>query len=246
MRRVWLYGRFLREFQQFRRSNSAGNQRFSVSWHDRFPCLGEASAAHGFDRHYVYHPAWATRILAKTKPDYHVDISSTLAFSTALSAFIPTHYYEYRNLDLKLSGLQCGHADLLALSFPSQSVQSLSCMHVVEHIGLGRYGDPLDPDGDLKAMAELERVLAVGGSLLFVVPVGRPRIMFNAQRIYAYGQVRKTFSGLHLQEFSLIPDDPAEGGIITNAPEEMADRQSYGCGCFWFIKNPPPAADQLG
>jgi len=47
-------------------------------------------------------------------------------------------------------------------------------MNVVEHVGLGRYGEPLDPEGDIKAMRELRRVLAPGGSLLFVVPVGRP------------------------------------------------------------------------
>ena len=39
-------------------------------------------------------------------------------------------------------------------------------MHVVEHIGLGRYGDQVDPDGDLMAMKELERVTAKLGKLL--------------------------------------------------------------------------------
>ncbi|HWW74963.1 MAG TPA: DUF268 domain-containing protein, partial [Pyrinomonadaceae bacterium] len=111
-----------------------------------------------------------------------------------------------------------------------------SCMHVVEHVGLGRYGDPLDPEGDLKAIAELRRVLAPGGTLLFVVPIGRPKIMFNAHRIYSYRQVVDSFGGLALKEFALIPDDPAAGGLIRAATEEQADSQSYGCGCFWFVK----------
>jgi hypothetical protein len=63
-------------------------------------------------------------------------------------------------------------------------------MHVIEHIGLGRYGEALDPDGDLKAIRELVRVLAAGGNLLVVVPVGRPRIQFNAHRIYDYVEFR--------------------------------------------------------
>ena len=108
-------------------------------------------------------------------------------------------------------------------------------MHVVEHVGLGRYGDPLDPDGDLKAMAELKRVLAPGGNLLFVVPIGgAPKIMFNAHRIYSYQQVLDCFTGLELKEFALVPDNSADGGLIANATREMSDAQNYGCGCFLF------------
>jgi hypothetical protein len=110
-------------------------------------------------------------------------------------------------------------------------------MHVVEHIGLGRYGDTLDPQGDLKAIAELKRVLAVGGHLLFVVPIGfRPRIMFNAHRIYTYDQILSYFSDLELMQFALIPDSSTLGGLVLNANKDLADRQIYGCGCFWFRK----------
>lgn len=127
-------------------------------------------------------------------------------------------------------------ADLLALPFEDNSIQSLSCMHVVEHVGLGRYGDSLDPDGDLKAIAELKRVLSVGGSLLFVVPIGKPKIMFNAHRIHSYEQIVTYFSELQLQEFALVPDNPKDGGLIRNATEEMSNEQTYACGCFWFKK----------
>ena len=77
-------------------------------------------------------------------------------------------------------------------------------MHVVEHIGLGRYGDPVDYDGDLKAIAELQRVLAPGGNLFFVVPVGQPRIMFNAHRVYSLRtDFVEAFNTFELKEFSL-------------------------------------------
>ena len=109
-------------------------------------------------------------------------------------------------------------------------------MHVVEHVGLGRYGDPIDPEGDLKAIAELIRVLAKGGNLLFVVPIGKPKLMFNAHRIYSYSQIVSYFEELELVEFSLIPDSIETGGFIHNATQEMADSQIYGCGCFWFRK----------
>jgi SAM-dependent methyltransferase len=157
-------------------------------------------------------------------------------FCTLVSAFMPVRFYDYRPAHVKLSNLTSEAADLLALPFEDRSISSLSCMHVVEHIGLGRYGDPLDPDGDLKAIAELKRVLAPGGSLLFVVPVGRPKIMFNAHRIYSYDQVLGAFPELELAESALIPDDPRDGGLILEPAPGTFDAQSYGCGCFRFTR----------
>jgi len=57
-----------------------------------------------------------------------------------------------------------------------------------EHDGLGRYGDPLDPDGDLKAMQKMKRIARPGGLLYLSVPVGRDRILFKAARVY--GSIR--------------------------------------------------------
>jgi SAM-dependent methyltransferase len=204
-----------------------------VKWRERFPCLGEDTPTTSFDQHYIYHTAWAARLLALIRPAEHIDISSSLYFAVLVSAFIPIQFYDYRPVDLHLSGLATERADLLNLPFPNQSIESLSCMHTVEHVGLGRYNDPIDPDGDLKAQVELQRVLAPGGSLLFVVPVGKPAIKFNAHRIYSYNQVLKAFPDLILQRFSLIPD---MGGLIENADPDLIPKQQYGCGCFWFIR----------
>lgn len=225
---------------------SAGNMRgFALEWKDRYPCLNDQTESTNFDRHYIYHPAWAARILAMMRPAVHVDISSTLYFCSLVSAFIPVIFYDYRPAHLVLSNLSTHSADLTALNFADQSITSLSCMHVVEHIGLGRYGDPLDPSGDLKAMAELQRVLSPGGSLLFVVPVGGPRVMFNAHRIYSYRQVLDAFPELYLKEFALITDRPEDGGIIYNAAEELVDYQRYGCGCFWFARKASPVGNSI-
>jgi len=228
---------FVRDFTRTRRLMAGRQPRFSMLWSDRYPCLNDKTKTTGFDRHYIYHPAWAARILARTRPQSHVDISSTLHFCTLVSAFIPVRFLDYRPAELRLDGLQSEAADLLRLPFADGGIDSLSCMHVVEHVGLGRYGDPIDPDGDLKAIAELTRVLAPGGDLLFVVPVGKSaRIMFNAHRIYTYDQIVKYFGTLELKEFALIPDDPAQGGLFRDAPRQLADAQDYGCGCFWFRK----------
>ncbi len=227
------YQRFIADFREFIRLADGRPSRFEIQWKNRFPCLDDRTAITSFDPHYTYHPAWAARIVVKTRPAKHIDIGSTLTFCTMVSANVPVEFYDIRPARLDLSNLECKRGDLMSLPFSDGSVSSLSCMHVVEHVGLGRYGDPIDPDGDLKAMAELKRVLGKGGSLLFVTPVGRPTIRFNAHRIYSYEQIAGYFDSLHLQEFALVDD---RGSFIEHAGASEADRQEYGCGCWWFTK----------
>ncbi len=231
---------FIRDFLTFKKLSGQSGRRFSTRWKDRLLCLKDKKAQHDVEPHYTYHPAWAARVVAKINPEIHIDISSHLSFCTIVSAFVPVKFYEYRKTNLTLDNLTSESADLLHLPFENESIQSISCMHVVEHIGLGRYGDTLDPDGDLKAIAELKRVLAIGGSLLLVVPIGKPSIFFNAHRIYSYEQVMSYFEELDLEEFSLITEDNERGGLLRHATGEMADQEIYGCGCFWFKKKLSP------
>lgn len=222
---------FRREFNEFKKRSDL--ERLPVRWSDRYPCFFDSTPVTSYDRHYVYHTAWAARVLATTKPSVHVDIGSYLYFASLVSAFVPLQFYDYRPARLDLPGLETHAADLLSLPFKDNSISSLSCMHVVEHVGLGRYGDRLDPDGDLKAIRELQRVLAPNGNLLFVVPVGKPKVMFNAHRIYSYNQVMEQFRDFRLMEFALIHERGDEG-LLTGTTSEMVDAENYGCGCFWF------------
>ena len=234
---MWIYKipGFARDYITFY-GRAKKEKRFSMKLTELFPSLFDNTGTTRFDPHYTYHPAWAARVVAKIKPAKHIDISSILHFSTLVSAFVPVDFYDYRPADVHLENLACKSGDLTALPFASNSVESLSCMHTIEHVGLGRYGDPIDPDGDIKAAKELVRVVKPGGSLIYVAPVGRPRIEFNAHRIYSYEQVMKLFEGMELREFSLVPDDFKKYGLIKNADKEMVKDQSYACGCFWFVK----------
>lgn len=218
------------DYLKFRRQD---NQRFKLSPRDFYPCLRDKTFKTGFDAHYVYHTSWAARKVKEINPAVWTDISSSLYFSGIVSAFLPVDFYDYRPADLTLSNLKSSTIDLTKLAFSDNSLSSISCMHTVEHIGLGRYGDPIDPVGDLKAINELKRVLAPAGSLLFVVPVGQPKIEYNAHRIYSYEMIKDYFKGLVLIEFSLIDD---LGHFIENANPEAVKSQKYGCGCFWFKK----------
>ena len=207
--------------------------RFKNQAKDFYPQIKDKTIKTGFDTHYVYHTSWAARKVREINPEFHTDISSSLYFSGLVSAFIPVKFYDYRPADLKLSNLESFAGDLMKLPFDNNSVNSLSCMHTIEHIGLGRYGDPMDPVGDLKAALELKRVLAKDGSLLFVTPVGKPKIEFNAHRIYSYEMIMEMFESLKLVEFSLVTDS---GDFIEQANPDIVKAQKYGCGCFWFKK----------
>lgn len=221
---------FNRDKRQFEQLN---DNRFPVLQSEIRPLLNDKTKITVFDSHYVYHPAWAIRIVKKINPKVHIDISSSLHFCANLSAFVPVHFYDYRPAQLNLSQLQTSHADLTNLHFENESIESLSCMHTVEHVGLGRYGDPIDPKGDLKAIAELKRVCTKGGNLLFVTPVGKPRLQFNAHRIYAPQMIVDYFEGFELVEFAFVNDNHQ---FIQSAQPNDANHQSYACGCFWFKK----------
>lgn len=226
---------YLKQYRAYKKINN----RFDMKFKDIYPCLRDNTKFTTFSRHYIYHPAWAARIINKNNPRFHVDISSTLHFGSILSSFIPVKFYDYRPANLVLDNLESSRADLLDLQFENNSIQSLSCMHTVEHIGLGRYGDPFSNDGDLKAMGELSRVLAINGNLLFVVPIGSKSIIqFNAHRIYTKDQILQYFDdfGLTLVEFTLIPEKEEDGGLVNNPSRELLSRQKYACGCFWFVK----------
>jgi SAM-dependent methyltransferase len=211
--------------------------RFTLRVRDFYPQIKDKTVQTGFDRHYVYHTSWAARIVAETKPAKHIDISSSLYFSGLVSAFVPVDFYDYRPADLRLSNLTSSHGDLMALPFKNDSVESISCMHTIEHIGLGRYGDPIDPEGDIRACAELSRVLAVNGRLIFVTPVGANSIIeWNAHRIYSYDKATALFPGLTLVEFSLIPEYAKAGGLVRNADPKSLKGEKYACGCFVFTK----------
>ena len=70
-----------------------------------------------------------------------------------------------------------------------------------EHDGLGRYGDPVDPEGDLKAMAYMrDRVVKPGGALLLAMPSGGDFIEFNAHRIFGRARFPLLTAGWTLED----------------------------------------------
>jgi len=222
-------GAFVSDYRAY--SKLTGAERLSLA--DLQPCLHDRTGVHPLDAHYYHVNPWAARRIVAAAPRLHVDVGSQTVLSTILSAVLPTVYIDFRPLAAPIANWTNVAGDLLRLPLRNDSVQSLSCLHVAEHVGLGRYGDALDPGGTRGAANELTRILAPRGNLLFAVPVGRERVAFNAHRIHDPRTIVDYFGSLRLQEFSGVRDD---GSYAENLPLAEFHDSSYACGMFWFVK----------
>jgi hypothetical protein len=72
----------------------------------------------------------------------------------------------------------------------------------IEHDGLGRYGDPIDPFGDFKAMERMKKMLTTGGLLFLAVPVGQDCLVWNAHRVYGKIRLPRLFEGWEVVDSS--------------------------------------------
>jgi hypothetical protein len=203
-----------------------------------YPRLTDRTASTDFDAHYVHQGPWVFRHLLDRMPARHVDVASYVGYLGFFSAIAPTEFVDIRPPALELPGLAVAEGSVLQLPFADRSVESLSCLHVIEHIGLARYGDPLDAHGSEQACVELARVLAVGGHLYLSLPVGRPRIYFNAHRVHSVEQVLRFTRELEFVDLSVVLDD---GSFVASCSPEIVARQSYACGMFRFTRAAPSA-----
>ena len=222
---------FPRYISHWRRFRLMSDQPLRLS--DSYPCLTDWVSATPYDPHYLYQGGWLARRLAMARPALHVDVGSSVQTLSVLSAQAPIVFVDYRPLNAHLDNLVCVGGSIVSLPFPDASLQSLSCMHVIEHIGLGRYGDPLDPAGTAKAASELQRVLAFGGKLYLTAPVGRERVCFNAHRVFSPYTFQKLMPSLTLKEFSWVGDD---GAFHEHSEQADAAGLDYGCGLYIFEK----------
>ena len=222
--------RYIRHWFRFSAARPAADR---LQFFESYPCLTDWVPATPFDPHYFHQSAWLARNLHDRNCVSHVDVGSSVLMIGVLSAHIPTLFLDYRPLRVKLNNLTSLAGDILRLPFADNSIMSLSSLHVIEHIGLGRYGDPLDVQGSVKAARELTRVLAPGGTLYVSVPTGRDCVCFNAHRVFSPAALKAMFAHLTCTAFALVDD---AGNCHPHGDEKAAAQLEYGCGMYVFSK----------
>ena len=225
-----LFRDFLRDWRTFRKLG--GNAPFSEIAPQLRDRLSTTQTGGG---HYFFQDVWALRKLRGFQPAEHHDVGSRLdGFAAQATAICPVFYWDIRAPQFQLPDFHFRQGSILDLPLASASVQSLSSLHVVEHIGLGRYGDKIDPHGAEKALRELQRVIAPGGQLLLAMPIGRERIEFNAQRIWNPDKPMQVLDAMRLVEFKAVDDNGSFRDTVR--PVDFYDSK-YACGLYCFVKS---------
>ena len=165
-----------------------------------------------------------------------MDVGSRIdGFIAHLLIFTEVKYVDIRPLESKLPNLEFIQSDATKMeNFEDDSVESLSSLNVAEHFGLGRYGDPIDPEGSVKFIKSLQRVLSYNGRLYFSVPIGEERIEFNAHRVFNPVDIIKHFDKLTVISFSAIIDGELVESI--DPADIKLKSKGYDCGLYVFSK----------
>ncbi len=206
-----------------------------------FPVLTDKSDTAGrLPKHYFKQDLLVAQHVFNNKPVTHVDVGSRIdGFVANVASFRPIEVIDIRPMELELENFKFLQIDLMQplQANYNQYTDSLSCLHALEHFGLGRYGDKIDFDGHLKGYNNLKQMLKPGGLFYFSVPIGPQRIEFNAHRVFSVSYLLKMVEpDFTVEDFYFIDDD----NMLHHQPDlEMANAtaNSFGCnyGCGIFI-----------
>jgi hypothetical protein len=191
-----------------------------------WPCLDEKTSETPLDKYYFYQDTWAARKIFEIRPEKAVDVGSTALLVGIISQFVPTISIDVRPLPVSLPDLTCKRATITDLPFKDNTVELLSSMCVIEHIGLGRCGDELNAQGSVKAFKEVIRVVRPAGHFLISVPLSHtPGLLFNAHRIFSKHQVLSLLPEFCLREELFLFPEPGN-------ESEVAELQGFRY-CVW-------------
>jgi SAM-dependent methyltransferase len=223
------YLQVIREFSAYRKSASP-HENISVNnfdpWPiDRYYAAGEAGM-------YFYQDTWCAAHLKKIAPPQHMDIGSSMMFLAMALQLSEVTYVDIRPFAISFPNFRFMHGDLMNLPIESSSIESLSSLSVIEHVGLSRYGDELDPHGTDKACSELARILKPGGRLYLAVPTqAKSETHFNAGRYFNPDDFISKVKSLTLVDEKYGLD---ERMVCRREYDHLG--KPYAYGCFAFIK----------
>ncbi|MCL2028445.1 MAG: DUF268 domain-containing protein [Bacteroidales bacterium] len=191
--------------------------------------------------HYFHQDLYVAQLICSANPARHLDIGSrTDGFIAHVASFREIELIDIRPIESRLKNITFRQANLMEL--PPELVDycdSISSLHAIEHFGLGRYGDPVDYYGHLKAIKNIAGILKQGGAFYFSVPIGPQRIEFNAHRVFSVGYLIEILSqDFEIKSFSYVDDagDFFEDVALTEENVSSNYNCRYGCGIFTLQK----------
>lgn len=188
---------------------------------------------------YFWQDLWAAKRILTNKVDVHYDIGSRLDGFIAhlLSAGQKVRMIDIRPLLVEIDDLEFEKADATELeSIEDNSMNSLSALCSLEHFGLGRYGDSIDPEACFKSFKVIQQKLSLGGHFYLSVPIGMEHLEFNAHRVFSPYTIVNEFSEMNLIEFSSCYKEEYEENIQL---DKYVNWDKYGgdrFGLFHFVK----------
>lgn len=170
---------------------------------DRYLNSGQTSG------HYFKQDLLVAQKIFERKPKKHIDIGSRIdGFVAHVASFREIEVVDIREQNESVANIKFVQADITKMNPKYNNyADSVSSLHAIEHIGLGRYGDQIDPNGHIKAIKSIYKILKKGGVFYLSVPFGTPRIEFNAHRVFSLKQVLTIVRPFTIQAVHIIDDD---------------------------------------
>jgi hypothetical protein len=196
------------------------------------PCLFDKKDYFLNIQYYDYQNGWAFEKILKNKPKELIDIGSNIAFLVSASKLTKVTTIDIRPHNIPINNLETKIGDILNIPYDNESIEYLSSLSVIEHIGLGRYGDKIDIHGMQKSINEFHRVLKVSGSLLVSFPIGSTnKIEFNAHRRFSPEKIYEMFNKFKIEEEIYILKNEI---VDVKKFNEIGKPNAFAC--FKFIK----------
>ncbi len=217
------------------------NTRESMKIHEeyQYPIFKDKFNQAGSISSYFWQDLWAARKIYKNNPKIHYDIGSRIdGFVAHLLSFRDkVNLIDIRPLDRSVDGLNFIQSDATSLeNISNNSIESLSALCSLEHFGMGRYGDSIDPEACYKCFRAIVRKMKSGGNLYISVPVGKEHIEFNAHRVFYASTIIHEFNGCELMEYSCTHDGYIEYNIPINKYDDDYSLGGGRFGLFYFRK----------
>jgi len=207
-----------------------------------YPCYDDKKDNAGeLMLHYFSQDLFVAQQIFQNHPQRHIDIGSRIdGFVAHVASFREIEVFDIRPLEISIPNVRFSQADLMNLDAKNyECTDSVSCLHALEHFGLGRYGDPICFEGYLTGFKNITLLLKKGGKLYFSVPMGEQRIEFHAHRVFSLKYLVKLVAeNYSIDTFSYVNDNNSFfSNIDLSILPENKMENNLGChfGCAIFI-----------